>query len=111
MQVDFSKCEGSLQLNGLLTSHDVHSMMEAKDYQCINMVLSFIFGCVNKATGYIEDAKLTRMNTIYFALLFKICSRSSKMKSYLKAGMSSLTCKVREVKDAMVRSLDDHCEL
>lgn len=64
LPVDFLQGEPSLQLNGLFTSDGTHRRLERKDYQYIDMVFHLICVHAYKATGYTEDAKTTKANTV-----------------------------------------------
>lgn len=110
MLADFSKGELSLQLDGLINRDDVYGILDGKDYQCIDMVLHFICAYVVTSAEYIEDAKATKVNMMYSGLLLEPYSRSSEMNTYFKAGMFLLKRTVRELKDIMVRLLEDYCE-
>lgn len=82
-----SKGHVSLQLNELFISECVLGMLEAKDYQWFNVMTPCICLHVDKVTGYNEDAKLTKVSTTYFELLFKLFSKSPKSKRYFKVWM------------------------
>lgn len=62
--VDILKAEPSSQLIGLFTTDGVHSILEEKGRQCIHVFVPSTCAYVDKATGFIEDAKLKRANTI-----------------------------------------------
>lgn len=66
------------------------------------MAFHLISAYVDSATGYIEDAQLTEVNTMYSELLQEFYCRSSKRNTKFKAWMSSLITTVRELKDTMV---------
>lgn len=91
LRVEFSKEEPSLQWNGLFSSDGVHGMPEGKDYQCIEMVCSFICAYVDKAIGCIEGADLTKVNSNYSELQLEFYSRSSKRNMDFKAWVALLT--------------------
>lgn len=69
LPVDFSKGKFSSRLNGLSISAHTCGILEVKDYQCIEMVLPFTWGYVDKVSECIEDVELMKMNTIYSKLL------------------------------------------
>lgn len=54
----------------------------------MDMVCPFISAGVAKVTGFIEDAELTKVNTIYSELLLEIYFIRSKRNPDFKACMS-----------------------
>lgn len=68
----------SSQLKGLLCSDGVHDKLDGEGYQFIDVVLPFIRVYVDNVSGYIDDAKLTRVSTISFELLLESYSRRSE---------------------------------
>lgn len=43
-----------------------------EDYRCIDMEIKFICAYVDKATGYIENAELIKINTMYSEVLLEL---------------------------------------
>lgn len=71
------------------------------------MVFLFLCGYVNKATAYIEDAELTKANTVYTELLFELYWKRSKVKRKFKVWMSRLQREVGELNYTMDRLIED----
>lgn len=63
-----------------------------------------------KATGYIEGAELTKVNTLYSDLLFDLYSRRSNRNKDSKSWMYSMETSVRELKKIIVRFFEDNYE-
>lgn len=43
MKMDFSKCEGSSQRNGIFRPPDLTAMVEGKDYRYLDIAFPFVF--------------------------------------------------------------------
>lgn len=74
VKVDFSKHEGSSQLNGIFVQDGLRGMLEGKDYRTLDMSFPFIFGYVGTWLGYYEDASLTRVHVMYTDLVNRVMS-------------------------------------
>lgn len=85
-------------------------MLEGKDYECIDKVLSSGFTYVDKSSRCIEDAKLMKVTTIYSELLSKLYSRGLKRITNFKAWTSWLKRRLEELKGALICLLEAHCE-
>lgn len=85
-------------------------MQEGKGYLHTDMRFFFIFDYVNRATGYIADAWLMKMNTICPELLLENHSKISKWKSTFRACLSSMNKRVRELEETLARLFKDHWE-
>lgn len=72
----------------------------------------FLFLCkyVDQETDYIEEAELTKIDTVYLKLSCELYSRFSKGKRDFEAQMSSLGKKVGELKYTMALLFLDHYE-
>lgn len=70
----------------------------------------FICAYTDKASRFIEDAKLTKKNTMYSEILHEFYSRTSKRDTHFREWISSLERIVRDLKDTMVRLLEKHFE-
>lgn len=105
--MEFLKVEPSSNVNELFTIDIVHGMLEGRDYQCINMVFSFNWAYVDKATGHNQDSELTKVNTICSDLLLELCPTCSKRNTDSRACISSLRRMVRELQDTMVQLFKD----
>lgn len=88
--IDFLEGELSSQLNGLLTGDGVHSMLEGKDYQCVDVEFPPICVYGNMAPEYNEHAELTGANMMCSKLLLDLYSSCSKRNTAFKAWMPSL---------------------
>lgn len=67
LNVDFSKGEASSQVNRLLNSNDVQSMWKGRDLDSSDgtyIVFPFICAVLNGDSGYMEDEKLTKFNSL-----------------------------------------------
>lgn len=65
MRVGFATGDTSLELNRLLTGIHLRAMLQVKDNRTLDMLLSFVTGFVNRATGLVEQKRMTRSPTKY----------------------------------------------
>lgn len=85
-------------------------MLKAKHYHCIGIMCPFICGYADSATRSFEDPELNNKNPMYSKLLLEFYFRSSKEKKEFEACISSLKRRRRELKDRMVRLLENCCK-
>lgn len=69
----------SSKFNRLSKNDEIRGMQVAKDLQCIDAMLPFICGHVQKANGCNQDVKLTKASTMYFELLSEMYSRNERV--------------------------------
>lgn len=58
----------SLQLNVVFSSGGMNGMLEDEDYQSVDMVVPFILVFADKATKYVKNKELTKVNSLYSEL-------------------------------------------
>lgn len=77
VQVDFSNGQGSYHwMDYSLVMGRMLCKLEAKDYQCIELLFAFISGNANKDTGCIKDSQVLTVNMTYFGFLSQLYSKT-----------------------------------
>lgn len=69
LQVDFSKKEASVQLNGFFMKEGIKGMLEGKNYRSVDMVFPFISAFIDRVTGFENAADMTRVCTLYTEIM------------------------------------------
>lgn len=76
LHVDFSSGESGLRLSGFFTEHGIVGMLEAKDYDVMDMVSPFIGAIIDRCCGLVDVATVTSSFTQYVDLVSFIFRRN-----------------------------------
>lgn len=76
----FWRGELPTQMNGLFKSDDVHGNAGGERFQSNDTEIPFICRLADRATGYMEDLELTKVNYLYFELLIGKDGRSWRVR-------------------------------
>lgn len=65
LKLDFSKHDGSSQLNGILLQTGLRGMLEGNDCSALELFFSFVFPYVDTWMGYKDGSLLTQIHVRY----------------------------------------------
>ena len=109
VKVDFSKHEGSSQLNGIFVQDGLRGMLEGKDYRTLDMFFPFIFGYVDSWLGYAEDAPLTKIHVMYTDLVNRLMSNNNG-NGWSTGELQDLRSAVHLFKEHVWTLFGPHCD-
>lgn len=109
LNVDFSRKDSSLQLNGLFLHSGVRGMLEGKDYRNVDKVFPFVMAFVDRVLGHTTSCPLTNIAVLYSEI------RLVHLHQYAHAGCSAkdisiLKQKIDSLKECTIQLFKDHCD-
>lgn len=109
LRVDFSKHEGSSQLNGIFVQDGLRGMLEGKDYRTLDCFFPFIFAYVDSWLGYSEEAPLTKIHVLYTDLVNRLMS-DNYSNGWSDAELQDLRSTVLTFKKQVWSLFGPHCD-
>lgn len=78
LRVAFGSAEKGRRYNGFFKSDGIVGMLEAKDFQALDMVFPFIGAYIDRCCGEVETSPTTRIFTMYSEILMMVYRRRMK---------------------------------
>ena len=108
VHVDYSKKESSVQLNGFFTHDGIKGMLEAKNYQNMDMIFPFIAAFIDRATGLEDTAMLTHVHATYSLLMNTLSGKQNG--SFTDPEIEEIDEMVKNFKRDVVTLFEPHCD-
>ena len=108
-RVDFSKKEGSSQLNGIYMTRGLRGMLEGKDYRALDVMFPFVFGYVDCWLGTSAEASLTKIHVSYTDLVNRLMTDNFG-EGWSAADFSDMQKEVSAFKEDISKLFGPHCK-
>lgn len=108
MRVDVSEEDTSADLNGLFTNTGIRGMLAGKDYRNGDSLFSFVAAFIDRATGFVRNAPMTRV-LFRYSMLLKMVMNRDEWYGLRAENVAEMKRDVAELKRVTVGTVGEHC--